>query len=499
MTLMPILFFVSVALELLIYLCLWRIRHLLYVLALPLGLAASLFIAMQRPNGLTVLLVVLILYRCGNALRVLLGRMQPKALKNMARLAGLHLALWQLVIFGLEHAARALSVTSKQLWLLGSILMFVCAAIIFLQLSRTLRRIRPILSPERFSDKELPSITVAIPARNETTELENILESIVASTYPKLEVIVLDDCSQNKRTPEIIRGYAQRGVRFLAGSTPSDDWLAKNYAYQQLLDAASGEFIVFMGVDIALDASSLRKLVTEMLIKKKAMMSVVPLRSSHAIGHYTLTQPMRYFWELAPPRRLFNRPPALSSCWIISREKLLTYGGFKAISRSITPEAFFARQAIKDDDSYRFSLSSDSLGVRSSKSAAAQRQTALRTRYPQLHRRLELVALFAVIELFTLAAPFALLVVSIFVSLSVVVILLAAGSAALLMASAIRIAFATNVNPPLFAGLSFPFVVLHDVWLLHESAYKYEFSEIEWKGRNVCQPVMQVIPHLPKI
>jgi hypothetical protein len=29
--------------------------------------------------------------------------------------------------------------------------------------------------------------------------------------------------------------------------------------------------------------------------------------------------------------------------------------------------------------------------------------------------------------------------------------------------------------------------------------WQYEFHEVLWKGRNVCLPVMRIIPNLPKL
>jgi hypothetical protein len=41
--------------------------------------------------------------------------------------------------------------------------------------------------------------------------------------------------------------------------------------------------------------------------------------------------------------------------------------------------------------------------------------------------------------------------------------------------------------------------VLYDIALLNYSMWQYEFDEVIWKDRNVCIPVMQVIPKLPKV
>jgi hypothetical protein len=51
---------------------------------------------------------------------------------------------------------------------------------------------------------------------------------------------------------------------------------------------------------------------------------------------------------------------------------------------------------------------------------------------------------------------------------------------------------------PFIPTLLLPCAVLADIGLLHYSMWKYEFSEVLWKGRNVCVPVMHVYAHLPK-
>jgi hypothetical protein len=43
------------------------------------------------------------------------------------------------------------------------------------------------------------------------------------------------------------------------------------------------------------------------------------------------------------------------------------------------------------------------------------------------------------------------------------------------------------------------FAIILDIAALNISMYMYEFREVLWKGRNVCVPVMRVVPRLPKI
>ena len=87
---------------------------------------------------------------------------------------------------------------------------------------------------------------------------------------------MLDDCSQDRRTPEIIRSFAQHGVTFIKGTDAGDDWLAKNHAYQQLADKVNAEFTLFCGVDARFEPGSLRKMVESLIQKNKTMISIIP-------------------------------------------------------------------------------------------------------------------------------------------------------------------------------------------------------------------------------
>src|SRR6185312_7101939 len=118
-----------------------------------------------------------------------------------------------------------------------------------------------------------------------------------------------------------------------------------------------------------------------------------------------ILQPMRYAWELSLPRRLLRRPPVLSTCWLIKRDVITSAGGFAAVSRSVVPESYFARVSAVQDG-YSFMQSNRRIGVTSQKSLSEQRLTAIRTEYPRLHRRIELVMLLSLAEIGGILLPF---------------------------------------------------------------------------------------------
>ncbi len=352
------------------------------------------------------------------------------------------------------------------------------------------------LSATPLTDKELPSVSVLVPARNETDDLSHCLESLIASDYPKLEILVLDDCSATKRTPEIIRSFAHAGVRFLQGQVPDETrWLPKNFAYAQLAHEASGELLLFCGVDALFEPHTIRRLVEALADRKKDMLSVMPLRAAETGRGTALLQAMRYYWELCLPRRFFKRPPVLSTCWLIRSTFLTSMGGFESISRSVSPEAPLARRAVVTD-AYSFIRSDEALGVYSNKPEAEQYGTSVRVRYPQLHRRLELVALASLFELIFLLGPFIGLLLSGTLTHTMAYSALWGLALACLYVTYALVAVGARLTSAWGGWVLMPVAFVVDLVILHISMFKYEFSSVEWKGRNVCIPVMQVEPHV---
>ena len=487
-------------LELGIWAPLWRWRRFFSLICMfALAILSGALVA-AHPSLWTGLLAYANLYRVINLLRLVEGRTQADYLYHVARQSSLLLIAAQVIVLGLAELNHQWQ-QSPLLWgyVIASV-QVVLAIIIFLSTQRHLRTTKPVLSAEHLADRDLPSLTVAIPARNETEELERCLQSLVGSNYPKLEILVLDDCSQIKRTPEIIRSFAHDGVRFVSGEVPPEQWAAKNFAYDQLAKAASGELVLFCGVDTTFEPETLRNMVELLLSKKKAMLSLLPQNSLP--NAWTLEslmiQPGRYAWELSLPRRWLNRPPVLSTCWLITTAALKAAGGFEAVSHSHSPESYFARYTASHGDGYSFMQSSQSLPLYTAKTFEEQRATAVRTRYPQLHRRPELVAGLVLLELTVLVGPIVTILLGLIGSHLILVIF---GAVTLLLttSSYSQIVNLTYRKFVLRGTWLLPFVAFYDVGLLNYSMWQYEFGAVIWKERNVCIPIMRAIPSLPKL
>lgn len=469
----------------------WLIKKpLAYLVILGLSLV-SIYLTIVKPSGWIILLDFLSLYRSINLARLIKGRTLADYLYRVSRKSSWHLIIFQLVTLGLMTFSRHFELSGK--WWLQVLVGLNLIVVLALVLStiRNIRKTKPQHLELNFTDRDLPSLTVALPARNETDDLEACLSSLISSNYPKLEILVLDDCSQNKRTPEIIRSYAHDGVRFIAGNDPPEGWLAKTYAYEQLAKEASGNLILFCGVDTRFTRESLRLIVGLLLKNKKSMLSVMPdnvLPEKRRLAAL-LIQPSRYAWELALPRRLLNRPPVLSTCWLITAELLKRGGSFKSVARNASPESYFAKLSLKNDG-YSFRRSNGYLGLSSIKAADEQRDTAIRTRYPQVHRRLELVSLLSLTEIFVFVLPAFSLTYSLVAS-SWLIFGLSLASVFVLNAFYLIFVKLTYNRLHFWFVARFVQAATLDIYLLNYSMWLYEFREVIWKGRNVCLPVMR--------
>ncbi len=477
----------------------WKSRKVLAVLTVMVTAFATGFLVISNFNLWVCLILLVSLYRVFNCLRIVEARMNERYLHHVTLRTSLALGLLQVALVLLWAAWNNWHETGHLVWGLIAAAQLGVSLILALSTVRRLRRTAWPAKARMLSDSDAPTLTVAIPARNETEDLQACLESLVANNYPKLEILVLDDCSQTRRTPEIIRSFAHDGVRFLEGQNHNPAWQPKNQAYDHLLREATGEYVLFCGVDTRFSPDSLRQLVSVMVHKNKNMMSLLPWRAVGAERRFAVVQAMRYLWELAPPRRLFGRPPVLSTCWIAKRDELARAGGFVAVARSIIPEAHFAKVLAKKDDSYSFMRASQHLGIESTKPAKEQHDTAIRMRYPQLRRRPENVFLLSQAYGFFVLLAFVLVPAGFFVSIGVVAHCLAALAVVLYTYTYLRVVIATRTGSTWLGFVALPIGLLYDLVLLHISMWKYEFSEVDWKGRNVCIPTMHVIPHLPKL
>ena len=105
-----------------------------------------------------------------------------------------------------------------------------------------------------------PKLSVIVPARNEADKLEPAARTLLASDYPDLEIVLIDDRSTDT-TGEIIDRLADDDARVRAVHVTElpDGWLGKVHAMHAALRHAGGEFVLFTDADVHFSPGALRK------------------------------------------------------------------------------------------------------------------------------------------------------------------------------------------------------------------------------------------------
>jgi chlorobactene glucosyltransferase len=95
-----------------------------------------------------------------------------------------------------------------------------------------------------------PLVSVIIPARNEAHNIARCVASILASSYPRLELMVVDDHSTDD-TAAIATRAARGDERFRVIPNPDlpDGWFGKQWACTTGAAAATGEILLFTDAD----------------------------------------------------------------------------------------------------------------------------------------------------------------------------------------------------------------------------------------------------------
>lgn len=163
-----------------------------------------------------------------------------------------------------------------------------------------------------------PGVSVVIPARDEGRNIERCARSVLASTYPALEVIVVDDHSSDG-TGDIARALAEHDPR-LRVVTPAalpGDWFGKQWACAAGAAVATGEILLFTDADTEHAPDLIPRAVNAMRERGADLLSVAG------------AQELGTFWERVVQPQLF--------VMLLAR-----YGGTERVSTSTRPSEVIA-------------------------------------------------------------------------------------------------------------------------------------------------------------
>jgi glycosyltransferase involved in cell wall biosynthesis len=188
----------------------------------------------------------------------------------------------------------------------------------------------------------MPSVSVLIPARNEAVGIRRTLEAILANVGVRIEVLVLDDHSDDG-TGQLVAQIATRDerVRLVQGQPLPSGWCGKQFACQQLADLASHDQLLFLDADVHLSADAIRRAVVERQRAGVALLSGFPRQLVGTLGESLLIPLMHIVLLTYLPFILMRRstmPGASAGCgqfFLTSRAAYDQVGGHATVKASL--------------------------------------------------------------------------------------------------------------------------------------------------------------------
>lgn len=187
----------------------------------------------------------------------------------------------------------------------------------------------------RFDDP--PLISVIVPARNESQNIETCIRSLLAQNYPRFEVIAVDDCSEDD-TGNILVDIAKQDSRLTVvdGQTPPDGWMGKAHAIYQGYRLAKGEYILFTDADTLHAPYLLSGVMRHFIGAPEALATVVGRQRQPTVGVYLANLSVFTYIFMVTDRKSFADPKSPQSLVngqyvIVTRDAYECLGTHKAV------------------------------------------------------------------------------------------------------------------------------------------------------------------------
>lgn len=187
-----------------------------------------------------------------------------------------------------------------------------------------------------------PRVSVLIPARNEERGIEACVKSVLMSRGVELEVIVLDDRSED-RTAELVRTLATIDSRVRLEIAPPlpNGWCGKQHACFTLSQHARFPILTFLDADVRLAPDALARMAAFLTQSKAGLVSGFPRQETGTLLE-KLVVPLIHFVLLGflpiAGMRLSRWSAFGAGCgqWFMTtREAYDAVGGHAAVKRSL--------------------------------------------------------------------------------------------------------------------------------------------------------------------
>ncbi len=159
--------------------------------------------------------------------------------------------------------------------IIGLILLLLSLFLWFIYFLRTMKNYRLIPHLSKDLPKTFPMVSIIVPTRNEAYRVTDCIKSLKAQTYPNLEIIIVDDSSDD--TVDIIKEIIDDDKRFkiIKQEKLEKGWVGKPHALQQGSKIAKGEWLLFIDADTVHDPNIVSYSVSHAIKNKLDLLSIL--------------------------------------------------------------------------------------------------------------------------------------------------------------------------------------------------------------------------------
>lgn len=201
--------------------------------------------------------------------------------------------------------------------------------------------------------RQLPLVSILVPARNEAANIAACVRSLLGQDYPRFELLVLDDQSEDATGAILARLAAEDGrLRVLQGAAPPPGWLGKANACRQLAAAARGDWLLFTDADTVHRPPALRRALALAQRRAAGLLSMFPRQITGSWSE-RLVVPLMHLavYGLLPlPAMRRLRSPAFAAAngqYLLFRRAAYEAAGGHAAVRGLVLEDVALARAVK--------------------------------------------------------------------------------------------------------------------------------------------------------
>lgn len=212
---------------------------------------------------------------------------------------------------------------------------------------------RKAKSAPLISEKEETLVSILIPARNEQQNIERCLYSLFDQNYKNIEIIVLDDDSDDD-TFSLVKKISQEDDRLkvVKGTSVPAGWTGKNWACHQLSKLAKGDFYLFVDADTKLQATLINETISEMKSSDIDLLSLFPRRITSTLVDKIISITIGWLIFSCLPLLLADKNPMFSSAFgqflLFRRGAYKSIGGHEGIKSKILDDFELGRSITRN-------------------------------------------------------------------------------------------------------------------------------------------------------